>query len=411
MRTYVGADWSASCVECAAAGEEGEPVSIGRAEPTLPSVQALLERARRRCKGGEIHVVIEAGAVGWIRLFHAGGAAVHVVDPKQAKRFAESLCSSGAKSDRGDAAMLVELGRSPVHLPAAWAPGSDLHMQLDVLATAHEQLTQDLIRETQRLRALLRQNMPMVDAEIHDVGTSWASQLLAAVPTPWHAQNLTRDEYDGILKGKRLSAKSRDALWQALTQTKALGLTEAVASTMARTVQRLLDLIATLRSQLREVDSELDELTRDLDARKLFETVGGIGLQQATILLLDGFGEIPEHRDQAGIRMGACPVFSGSGLRKDHKPKGGARMRRSAPARARRSVYLMGRLAIRSLGWARAMFADAKRNGKSAPTAFRRIARALLRILTAMIRDNVPYDDNRYVAGLKAKGVAWAADL
>lgn len=410
MRTYVGADWSASCVECVAVGEDGKPVRVGRAEPLLSSVRGLLEKVRKLLPG-ELHVVIEAGAVGWIRLFHAAAAIVHVVDPKQAKRFAESLRSSGAKSDRGDAATLADLGRSPVHCPPPWAPATELHDQLELLATAHDQLTGDLLRATQRVRELLRRSMPLVDKEIQDVGRTWVRTFLNAAPTPWHASQLTRAQYDELLKSTRAPRGTRESLWQALTQTEVPWMSEHVAGTMARTIGRLLDQIAGLHAQLGEVDAELDELTCDLGARQLFDTVGGIGLHQATVLLLHGVGDAHDNRDQAGIRLGACPVFSGSGLRKDHTPKGGSRMRRSAPPRARRAVYLMGRLAIQNLAWAKAMYADARGRGKSAATAFRRIARALLRILTAMVRNNAPYDDDRYVASLKAKGVAWAATL
>jgi len=86
-------------------------------------------------------------------------------------------------------------------------------------------------------------------------------------------------------------------------------------------------------------------------------------------------------------------------------------MRRAAPSRARRATYLIGRLATQRLGWAAAMYEDARSRGQSAATAFRRVARCVLRIQTAMMRTGQPYDDGRYVAALKAKGVRWATHL
>lgn len=85
-------------------------------------------------------------------------------------------------------------------------------------------------------------------------------------------------------------------------------------------------------------------------------------------------------------------------------------MRRAASSRAKATTYLLGRLASQQLGWAGRMYEDARRRGQTAPTAYRRIARCLLRILTAMVRTGEPYDDDRYLAALKARGVPWACE-
>jgi hypothetical protein len=51
------------------------------------------------------------------------------------------------------------------------------------------------------------------------------------------------------------------------------------------------------------------------------------------------------------------------------------------------------------------MFTDGRRRGQNAATVYRRIARSLLRILTAMPRTGQPYDETRYIASPKANGV------
>jgi len=57
------------------------------------------------------------------------------------------------------------------------------------------------------------------------------------------------------------------------------------------------------------------------------------------------------------------------------------------------------------------MYAAGRKRGLSAGTAFRRVSRSLLRILTAMLRDGQVYDEARYVRALQAKGVHWAQEL
>ena len=188
-------------------------------------------------------------------------------------------------------------------------------------------------------------------------------------------------------------------------------MTGAMAAAEAMAVRMLLAQLELVDAHLSQVEDEMDSLSADIPERKSLESMKGIGMRQAITLISFAFGGALAHRDQAGVQMGAAPVFVGSGTLPNGKPKGRAIIRRSAGHRARRATYLMGRLAQQNLRWAAAMYADGRARGQSAATAYRRIARSLLRILTAVVRNNEPYDDGRYVAALKANGVRWAMSL
>lgn len=409
MQAYMGVDWSASSVVCATAAGSGKPKRIAGARPSLSEVSDLVERVRaRHPEAGEVQVLIEAGSPHWINLFHSAGAIVYVADARQAKKFAESLCSSGAKADQRDAYTLTEMLRSPAHRPAPWVPQKTLE-PLQSLGTAHEQVNQELTRVQQQLRDRLRANMPLVDQTLKDLKSQWVICFLRAVPTPWHAHDLDLETLVEMMP--RCRQTRRRTLWEALQRTEAPWMTEAAAKVEALRVEQLLARMELLMKQLGELDEHLDALTSDLPARKYLESIKGIGLRQAAALIQFAFvGELT-HRDQAGIQLGASPVFSGSGETRDGRPKGHSRMRRAAHYRARRATYLLGRLAQQHLRWATAMYNDGRARGQSAATAYRRIARSLLRILTAMVRAAKPYDEDRYIEALKKNGVAWAKGL
>jgi transposase len=408
MSTYLGADWSATNVVCSTASADRPPQGIAGAVPSLASVRDLLERVKARHGSDVIDVIIEAGAEGWIRLFQAAGAVVHVVDPKQARRFAESRCSSGAKDDARDSVILALMGLSPAHLPEPWAPPTALQEQLHQLGTEHERLTHDKNRVEQRIRDILRRQVPLIDAVIRSVTARWIPSVLPHICTGHHAKQLNRAAFDELFKGTQARHVTRDALWKAITETEVVWPSSEVAEATRAGVVRLIQQAELLREQLAAVDGQLDQLTKNLTTRKILQSAAGVGLFQAVALMEFAFDEVPEHRDQAAIRIGAAPVFSGSGRKSNGKPKGHVQMRRAAAPRARRSAYLVGRLAMQHLEWGRAMYADAMTRGQSPSTAFRRIARCMLRILTAMLRDNKPYDDAAYVARLKEKGIPWA---
>jgi len=61
--------------------------------------------------------------------------------------------------------------------------------------------------------------------------------------------------------------------------------------------------------------------------------------------------------------------------------------------------------------WAKAMYDYKRGQGKSGATAFRCVARSVLRILSAMMREGIDYDDKRYLQALRDKGVPWAVGL
>jgi hypothetical protein len=409
----MGVDWSATEIVCAVAGEEGPPERIRRgAKPSLADVRQLVEHALAKVGADELYVMIEAGSPLWVSLLHSAGALVHVADPKQARRFAESQGSSGAKDDPRDAGSLTDMCRSPAHRKAAWAPDSTALQQLEHLGYMHERQTRDVGRVKQRLRDVVRKTMPLVEGALpKDLASKWVGAFLRKVPTAWHARTLTRDALDRLTPGAR--AASRDRLWDALQQTQAPWLDAVMAGTLATDVQSDLELLALLCKQLAKVEKQMDQVTSSMANRRVAESMGGIAMVLAATLIQYAFRDgVPADRDEASIRMGASPVFIGSGKRKkDNKPKGKVQMRRAAPARARRATYLIGRLASRHLDWARAMYANAMERGQKPATAYRRIARCVLRIQTAMMRTQEPYDNARYVAALKAKGISWANEL
>jgi transposase len=414
MRAYVGVDWSATEIVCAVATEEGA-VRRGRyrSRPSLPEVRSLLEDVVSETGAIEVWSMVEAGAPQWVELLHAAGAKVFVVDPKQARRFAESLCSSGAKDDPRDAGSLAEQCRSRARHLEAWSPdGSELR-QLDVLAAVREQRAADGQRARQRLRSVLCRTMPLVEARLPSgLDSVWVTRFLRAVPTPWHAGSLTRDGFDELLRGAH--AATRDGLWTALQETLASVVPErAVADAFALQVHQELDLLSLLDRQASAAETRVDEVTRELPSRQAAESMPGIGSKLSLALLRFGFrDELPASRDAVSVKLGASPVFVGSGRDpRTGRPKGGARMRRSSSPQARRTTYLVGRLATQHHAWARAMFADGRSRGQTAATAYRRVCRSVLRILSSLVRTGDSYDESRYVASLKARGVPWAMSL
>lgn len=343
----------------------------------------------------------------WVRLLHAVGVVIHIVDPKQASRFAESRGSSGAKDDARDARILVELARSPAHLPPAWTAPSEDARQLARALGRHESLTAKKTRETQQLRADLALTMPLVDQAIDAMDTKWARVLVRAIPTPHHAASLTNEALLALMKGAHRATIAR--VWAAIQSTDALAMTTAEAKAEADAVHDSLDRLDLLEVHLKKVDGVIEALLDAFAAAERIHDIPGFGTKLTAAVI--AYGALDGDRDATAVRMGAAPVFRGSGRRADGSPKGVVKMRRAAPANARRAVYMLGRAAVGNLPWARAQFAASRARGKRAGTAYRHVVRSLLRLVSAIVRTGKAYDERAYVTSLKAHGVTWATAL
>lgn len=411
MRVYVGADWSANEIAVATLTDRNEkPRKWGKTGRSIREVQVLMQRLRKEYPQAQsIHVVIETGTTGWPEMLHEAGAVVHVVDARQAKRFAESLSSSGAKDDARDAAVLAQLCQERSSRLDVWSTEDPELAQLRALSIDHELATTQSTQARQRLRSLLSETFPTLNRVLGDVQKLWVERLLRLVPTRAHAARVHRPEFDLAMKGTRPA--TREQVWTCLQNAGMLQIDVQRGDVLARRVERMLDQIKYHRERLKELERQLDEASTDFESRDRVESVPGLGMKLATRLILMVFHKMPTHRDEAGITMGACPVFDGSGTLPDGRPKGTVKMRRAGDSRARATTYLIGRLAVQRLPWAQARYAHDRAKNKSAATSYRSIARSLLRILSALVISGEDYDDARYVERLKVQGVPWAMKL
>jgi len=409
MELYVGADWSATEVACVSGVADGVPHRVRGCSPSLREVGDLLRRVRGRHREEEVHVVLESGSSVWPRLFFAAGAVVHVVDGKQAQRFRESRCTSGAKDDTRDARSLWYLGQSPGHCPEPYGNGDPLAEKLERLGAAHERLMRRQTRMMQQLRSVLEQDMPLVARSISHMNSRWALDFFERFPTAWHLSKLSETAFHNALKGSGTRSTTRVALWEAVRQTDAPWVTEDLAAIVAVEVRALVAGIRATADGLQELDRHLECLLDEDERAGALQAIPGFGpLIVATILC---FTVEAGNRDTIALRMGASPVFVGSGKQRNGEPKGRVRMRKSAPSIGRRMSYLLGRMVAQHTRWGRAMYADAMRRGQRSPSAYRRIARSMLRIVHAMLRDGTPYDEEAYIDCVKAKGVRWAQSI
>lgn len=145
--------------------------------------------------GDRVVVGIETDRGPWVQALIAAGYQVFVINPMSVARYRERQCTSGAKSDPGDAHVLAEIVRLDRAHHRLVAGDSAQAEGIKLVARAHQSLIWDRQRHTLRLRSALREFFPAALAAFDAVGIDLADrdalELLGRAPDPARAGQLS----------------------------------------------------------------------------------------------------------------------------------------------------------------------------------------------------------------------------
>jgi transposase len=406
MLVQMGIDWarhdSVVVMQC------GEKAVIRKIERGVAGVGKLLEEAHKLGgKDAQLEAAIEGGDSGLALALKTRGVAVYVFDAKQAKYFAKAHCSSGAKDDKRDARNMLAMLLSPdQRARGCWEPKKEQAELAGVLLDDHDDVQSKIQRVVNQLRATMVQTFPAMERALGDLESLSAWTILEAVPTWQDAAALDEVGRKELLGKCRFRGKRREAVAQALGECW-VELPAGVAKALGGRIKRLVGELRHLVKQQDELDGALEDVAKTVPAAAHIQSMSGVGVLIALALLaLDGQLLAGGDRDDLALLCGAVPVLQQTG-----KGNGQIRMRKSAPARGRRTLFVLTMQAIRRLPWAKAQYKYLRGRGKTHGTAVRVVGRSLLRLLSALVRDGKPYDEARYLESLRTKGMVWAIVL
>lgn len=405
MLVQMGIDWARhDAVVVLRCGERYSKLKMVRSTEGLIALFAAVEQLGG--EGAECEASIEAGDVGLCGALHARGVRVFEHDAKQAKRFAESLCSSGAKNDARDADNLLRMLGSAEHRREPWRPAPEQSDVAAVLLDDHDDVERKIQRVVNQLRSALLQVHPALERALGNLRSRSAWSILEAAPTWQHGALLDQAERDELMAKCRFHAKTRQVVRAALAEPW-LELPALLLEAHAGRVRRLVAELQELEEKAEQLDRALEQLQARAPTAQAAGATPGVGVVLALSLLALRADELAEQgREALAVRCGVAPVGVQSG-----KSSGIARMRKSAPVRGRRTAYLLAMQAIRRMAWAKAQYRHLRDRGKEHGTAARIVARSLLRLMSALLRSGEVYDEARYLESLRARGVEWACGL
>src|SRR3954447_21534729 len=325
------------------------------------------------------------------------GFAVHAINPKQLERLRDRISVAGAKDDRRAARVAAGGLRTDPHLFRPVEAGDPAVIALREWSRLANELQQERVRLSNRIRQQLWRYYPQLLEVSDDVTAEWVLDLWTLAPTPTKAARLREATLARLLQRhriRRVDAERALAILRQRAITVAEGVTEAA-------VLHLRSLVARLRLANREfhqAERKLDELCtvlRDETAASggvprdgaILSSLPGVGPVTLATLLTEAAGPI-KRRDYAALRTlsGVAPVTKRSGK------SCLVTMRYAAQVRLRNAVFHWARVAVLNDPKCRSRYAALRARGHSYGRALRSVADRLLGVACVLLQRQVLFD-------------------
>jgi transposase len=320
MQVYIGIDWSENKHDVAFMNQAGAVIADLTIEHTpdgfleLDATRAKLDISSATCLVGleTAHNLIIDFL--WSRQYEQ----VYVIPPSMIKGSRSRFGSSGARTDATDARLIADVLRTDRGRLQPWHPDSLLTRQIRAQVSLIGYLTRNVVRTSNRLRAVLLRYYPAALCVFSTLRTQVALQFIRAYPTPQAAAELTFEQFQSFAQEQdyRHTAHLRSYYVQ-LQGPHPQAMPETVVVYQNEAVQ-LATLLLSLVQDKNKALRDLSQLFAQHPDAFIFASLPGTAQLLAPALLAK-FGD---HRDRfpspASVQAlaGTCPVTDSSGKRK-----------------------------------------------------------------------------------------------
>jgi transposase len=429
---FAGIDWATTAHQVSVGEATGATLAERVVAHTGTGLTEFVDWLTR-LTGGQLTrlaVAIETPRGAVVETLLARGAAVFTLNPKQSERFRDRFTVAGAKDDRLDARVLrsaLRTDRDCFRRVQVDGPGI---IRLRELARADEDLAEEFMRLTNRLREQVHRIAPEWLKLSTNADEPWFWAMLEYAATPEQARRMRRGTLTRILDShriRRLTAEDVLRVVQAPPVHVTAGTVEATATHIALLLPRV-RLVHTQRQQCaKALEALLAELattpelgppstpgatsteTATVDAPPpagpsdvaIVRSVPGVGVRVATVLFAEA-ASLLRTRSYRALRAvaGLVPVTRRTGK----QTRGRVVMRYACNGRLRQAFYHMARVSTMVDPAARAYYRTLRAKGHTHGRALRSVGERWLRILIAMLTNRTLYDPTRLSAVLVGAG-------
>ncbi|TLF90834.1 IS110 family transposase, partial [Nocardia cyriacigeorgica] len=389
QRIWIGIDVGKANHHVCVVDENGKVCWSGKLANDQRAIEAVIARARTT--GVELRWAIDLtsplAALLIAVLLSAGESVVYV--PGRMVATMTGIFRGEGKTDAKDARVIAETARMRSDLQPVTAP-DELIAELTQLSSYRTDLMNDWVRGINQLRAMLAAIFPALEAAF-DYSTRSPLILVARLCTPAEIRDAGIDGVTTYLTDngawrKGISAMAAAAVAAAETQDIAVPGEATTATLIKRLAAKLLD----LDREIKDLDKQITARFREHPSAAIIESLPGLGPHLGTEFLVStGGNAVAEFTTPGRLASyaGLVPVPRDSGRISGnlHRPK---RYNR----RLRRVFFMAALSSIKTEGPSRTFYQRKRTERLIHTQALLALARRLVDVLWALLRDNRPFD-------------------
>lgn len=407
----VALDWGDTTHSFAWQKDDNARPQRGSLDATAEALHAWLEQLREACGGRRVALAIEAGRNGLLHaLFeHGSWLTVYPVHPTTSARFRLAFFPSGAKDDGPDADLLLALLRQHRDRLMPFAPDTAATRELASMVAQRRGAVDQRTALLNQLVALLKRVFPQaLSLAGDDLSAPMGLAFLRRFPS------LPAVTKAGACRLRRFyhrhNVRSSERIEQrvaSLADARPLVTDEAILRPAALELERLLDMLEVVARHVAVYDRAIAQAFAAHPKAAIFASLPGAGAALAP-RILTLFGERMERYPNAASLqkyVGVAPV------RERSQGRLWVHWRWAAPKFLRQTLVEWAGQTVVHSAWAKDYYHQQKKAGKGHHAILRALAFKWVRILWRCWKDNVPYDENRYLAALARRRSSLAATV
>ena len=408
VAAWIGIDWADQKHRWAMRIEGETRIQQGDLEHTPEAIEQFVSSLAARFPGQRVAVALEQSRGALIFML---GKYEHLVlypiHPNTVDHYRKSVYPSGAKSDPGDADLILDLLFTHNTRLRALHPDTVETRTLQLLVEARREAVDDKTRYLNRLTSQLKVFFPQILAWFSTPDTVVVGCLLQKWPTLDKLQQAPVKEVADFLREHRIEDSRIVTLQELIAKAVAAVKDKAVVESSVLVVARIVRQLEVLRQAIAEHDKKIAGLAESHPDYGIFSSLPCAGPAMAPRLIA-AFGTQRERYATASAIQcyaGIAPVTESSGKQK------WVHWRWACPTFLRQTFHEWAWLSTRKSKWARAFYDQQRERNKSHHAAVRALAFKWLRILFRCWKDRVPYDETRYVLTLQKRASARPVEM
>ncbi|MFN2454514.1 MAG: IS110 family transposase [Pyrinomonadaceae bacterium] len=326
---------------------------------------------------------------------------LYPVNPSTLAKYREAFSPSRHKDDASDAAYLAELLLHHREHLRAWHPDADQTRTLRYLVEHRRRLVDDRTRISNRLTALLKLYFPQVLEWFPDIRTDLVCDFLLRWPALATLQRVRRETLKKFFRDHHsVRAETLQKRVEAIKTSQPLVTDMAVINSSTLMCKALVSQMKSTLLAIKEFDREIEIICSVHPDFALFKSLPGAGHVYAArlVVALGSDRERWHSADEVAQLSGIAPVIERSGQ------SCRVRWRYFCPKFLRQSFHEYAGESVKHSFWARAYYDEQRGRGKGHQATVRALAFKWIRIIFRCWKSRTPYDEVKYLEGLRKKG-------